>query len=148
MFEFDKYEMHLHVDRNLAPQQPYKPVQGVAKMSLLMWGEHCVECAAPGCFATCDLYQSRPDRRCRRLTYGMYRNRRFPSARGYGAEVTFKKWGKIEARGNTLMLPAGATLLAERVISLIAPLANTTGALMYRLTRDIRWSYLEHAVLE
>lgn len=148
MFEFDKYEMHLHVDRNLAPLQPYEPVQGVEKMSLLMWGEHCVECAAPGCFATCDLYQSRPDRRCRRLTYGMYRNRRFPSARGYGAEVTFKKWGKIEARGNTLMLPAGVALWAERVIGLIAPLANTAGALMYRMTHDIRWSYLEHAALE
>ena len=105
MFEFDKYEMHLHVDRNLAPLTSYKPVQNVEKMSLLMWGEHCVECAAPGCFATCDLYQSRPDQRCRRLTYGMYRNRRFSSVRGYGAEVTFKKWGKIEARGNTLMLP-------------------------------------------
>lgn len=148
MFEFDKYEMHLHADRNLAPLQPYQPVEGVEKMSLLMWGEHCVECAAPGCFATCDLYQSRPDRRCRRLAYGMYRNRRFPSARGYGAEVTFKKWGKIEARGNTLMLPAGVTLLAERMISLIAPLANTAGEVMYRLTHNIRWSYLEHAALE
>lgn len=148
MFEFDKYEMHLHEDRNLAPRQPYKPVQDVAKMSLLMWGEHCVECAAPGCFATCDLYQSRPDLRCRRLAYGMYRNRRFPSARGYGAEVTFKKWGKIEARGNTLMLPAKATLWAERAISLMAPLTNAAGALMYRVTRDIRWSYFEHAVLE
>ncbi len=148
MFEFDKYEMHLHVDRNLAPLQPYTPVQGVAKMSLLMWGEHCIECAAPGCFATCDLYQSRPDQRCRRLTYGMYRNRRFPSARGYGAEVTFKQWGKIEARGNTLMLPAAVALLAERMISSIAPLANAAGALMYRLTHDIRWSYLEYALLE
>lgn len=148
MFEFDKYEAHLHVDRNLAPLQSYTPVQGVAKMSLLMWGEHCIECAAPGCFATCDLYQSRPDQRCRRLTYGMYRNRRFPSARGYGAEVTFKQWGKIEARGNTLMLPAMVILLAERMIGSIAPLANAAGAVMYRLTRDARWSYLEHALLE
>lgn len=148
MFEFDKYEMHLHVDRNLAPLQPYTPVQDVAKMSLLMWGEHCIECAAPGCFATCDLYQSRPDQRCRRLTYGMYRNQRFPSARGYGAEVTFKQWGKIEARGNTLMLPATAALLAERMIGLVAPLTNAAGAMMYRLTRDMRWSYLEYALLE
>ncbi|ARO86473.1 FkbH domain-containing protein [Nitrosospira lacus] len=148
MFEFDKYEMHLHMDRNLAPLKPYTPVKGVAKMSLLMWGEHCIECAAPGCFATCDLYQSRPDQRCRRLTYGMYRNPRFPSARGYGAEVTFKQWGKIEARGNTLMMPAAAALLAERMINSIAPLANAAGAVMYRLTRDMRWSYLEYALLE
>ena len=148
MFEFDKYEVCLHTDRDLAPLLSYKPVQNVAKMSLLMWGEHCIECAAPSCFTTCDLYQSRPDRRCRRLAYGMYRNRHFPSIRGYGAEVKFKKWGKIEARGNTLMLPTNVTLLAERMISLITPLTNAVGALMYRLTNDIRWSYLVYAVLE
>ena len=148
MFEFDKYEEHLHVDRGLAPASAYDPVDDIAKMSLLMWGEHCVECAAPSCFTSCDLYQSRPDSRCRRLTYGMYRNQSFPSARGYGAEVAFKKWGKIEARGNTLMLPAGAALLIERMISFSAPLANAAGALMYRLTRDSRWSYLEQALLE
>jgi len=148
MFEFDKYEAHLHTDQNLAPLLSYKPVQNVAKLSLLMWGEHCIECAAPSCFTTCDLYQSRPDLRCRRLTYGMYRNRHFPSVRGYGAEVKFKKWGKIEARGNTLMFPTNVTLLVERMIGLIAPLTNAAGALMYRLTNDIRWSYLEHTVLE
>ncbi|SOD39980.1 HAD-IIIC family phosphatase [Nitrosovibrio sp. Nv4] len=148
MFEFDKYEKHLHVDRGLVPLSTYDPFQDIAKMSLLMWGEHCVECAAPSCFTTCDLYQSRPDGRCRRLTYGMYRNRCFPSARGYGAEVVFKKWGKIEARGNTLMLPAGMTLLTERMIGLLAPFANAAGAFVYRLTRDNRWSYLEHSILE
>ena len=116
------------MDRGLAPASAYDPVDDIAKMSLLMWGEHCVECAAPSCFTSCDLYQSRPDSRCRRLTYGMYRNQSFPSARGYGAEVAFKKWGKIEARGNTLMLPAGAALLIERMISFSAPLANAAGA--------------------
>lgn len=148
MFEFDKYEEHLHVDRGLEPASAYEPVDDIAKMSLLMWGEHCVECAAPSCFTSCDLYQSRPDSRCRRLAYGMYRNSNFPSARGYGAEVAFKKWGKIEARGNTLMLPAGTALLIERMISLSAPLANAFGTWMYRLTRDSRWSYLEQALLE
>ena len=148
MFEFNKYEAHLHVDQNLAPLLSYKPVQKVAKISLLMWGEHCVECAIPGCFTTCDLYQSRPDLRCRRLSYGMYRNRHFSSIRGYGAEVQFKKWGKIEARGNTLMLPVNIVLFVERLIDLIAPLTNAIGALMYRLTNDIRWSYLEHVIHE
>jgi FkbH-like protein len=148
MFEFDKYEMHLHADRELGPLLAYKPVQSVAKMSLLMWGEHCVECAAPSCFTTCDLYQSRPDRRCRRLAYGMYRNRKFPSVRGYGAEVTFKKWGKIEARGNTLLLPSDVTLWTERMVGLSAPLLNAFGAFVHRLTRDDRWFYLEHALLE
>lgn len=148
MFEFDKYEKHLHADRELAPQSSYDPVHDIQKMSLLMWGEHCVECAAPSCFTSCDLYQSRPDGRCRRLTYGMFRNHRFPSVRGYGAEISFKKWGKIEARGNTLMFPARVTLWGERLISFIAPLANATGAIAHRLSGDSRWSYMEHALLE
>jgi FkbH-like protein len=148
MFEFDKYEKQLHEDRELAPQSSYKAVRDIEKMSLLMWGEHCVECAAPSCFTSCDLYQSRPDTRCRRLTYGMYRNPRFPSARGYGAEISFKKWGKIEARGNTLLLPSGVTLWTERIVGLLAPLLNAFGAFVHRFTRDDRWSYLEHALLE
>ena len=148
MFEFDKYEKQLHEDRELAPQSSYEAVHDIEQMSLLMWGEHCVECAAPSCFASCDLYQSRPDTRCRRLTYGMYRNSRFPSARGYGAEVSFKKWGKIEARGNTLLLPSGVALWTERMVDLSAPLINVVGAFVHRITRDTRWSYLEHTLLE
>ena len=148
MFEFDKYEKQLHEDRELAPQSSYEAVRDIEKMSLLMWGEHCVECAAPSCFTSCDLYQSRPDTRCRRLTYGMYRNPRFPSARGYGAEVSFKKWGKIEARGNTLLLPSGTALWTERMVDLSAPLLNAVGAFVHRITRDPRWSYLEHTLLE
>lgn len=148
MFEFDKYEKQLHEDRELAPRSSYKAVRDIEKMSLLMWGEHCVECAAPSCFTSCDLYQSRPDTRCRRLTYGMYRNPRFPSARGYGAEISFKKWGKIEARGNTLLLPSGITLWTERIVGLSAPLLNAVGAFVHRVTGDARWSYLEQALLE
>ena len=148
MFEFDKYEKQLHEDRELAPQSSYEAVRDIEQMSLLMWGEHCVECAAPSCFTSCDLYQRRPDTRCRRLTYGMYRNPRFPSVRGYGAEVTFKKWGKIEARGNTLLLPSDVTLWTERMVGLSAPLLNAFGAFVHRLTRDGRWSYLEHSLLE
>ncbi len=148
MFEFDKYEKHLHTDGGVAPSSSYSPITDIDKMSLLMWGEHCVECAAPSCFVTCDLYQSRPDTRCRRLTFGMYRNPRFPSARGYGAEMAFKKWGKIEARGNTLMLPAAVTLWMERVIGMGAPFVNAIGVFLHRLTRDARWSYMEQAMLE
>lgn len=148
MFEFDKYEKHLHADGGLTPSSSYTSIDDIEKMSLLMWGEHCVECAAPSCFVSCDLYQSRPDTRCRRLIFGMYRNSRFPSARGYGAEMAFKKWGKIEARGNTLMLPADVTFLIERVIAMGAPLVNAIGGFLYRLTQDARWSYMEHAMQE
>ena len=138
------------MDCRLAPASAYDPVDDIAKMSLLMWGEHCVECAAPSCFTSCDLYQPRPDSRCRRLTYGNAPELElsFRSRLRSGGKVAFKKWGKISVRGNTLMLPAGAALLIERMISFSAPLANAAGALMYRLTRDSRWSSLEQALLE
>jgi len=67
MFETDKYEQRL---RNTAPHAPdeYEYVRSVDQMSFLYWGEHCVECAAPDCFRTCDQYQPRPDMRCRRFS--------------------------------------------------------------------------------
>ena len=71
----------------------YSPSDDVAEMSLLVWGEHCTECAAPACYRRCDLYESRPDTRCRRFKYGIYQNRHFSSFRGYGTEIEFKKVG-------------------------------------------------------
>src|SRR5437879_2450330 len=101
MFEFDKYDSSLHKEGAAAPATPYSPAADVAGMSLLMWGEHCVECAAPACYSTCDLYQARSDLRCRRFGFGAHKNASFPSLRGYGVEVSFKKWAKIEAFGAT-----------------------------------------------
>ena len=94
MFEFDKYERSLRKDVYAAPAVPYQPVTDIAGMSVLYWGEHCVECAAPVCYSSCDLYRPRPDRRCRRFTFGVYKNLAFPSIHGYGVEVSFKKWAR------------------------------------------------------
>src|SRR3954452_16507237 len=80
-----------------APLPSYEHAQDIAAASFLSWGEHCVECAEPSCFQTCDLYSRRPDGRCRRFTHGIVRNDAFPPARGYGAEISFKKWGILEA---------------------------------------------------
>lgn len=147
MFEFDKYEAGSGF-RHSSPAQPYEPFDGGSRRAFLLWGEHCIECAAPDCFASCDLYQARPDRRCRRFAYGIYRNRKFRSAAGYGAEMVFRRWGKLEARGNaTLMRPAIARLL-ERGASLGAPLLNRAGRLIDRLSGDIRFSYLTFSLME
>jgi FkbH-like protein len=148
MFEVDKYEARLHVDGPLRPAAAYDPTREIVKMSMLVWGEHCIECAAPSCFETCDLYQQRPDRRCRRFVYGIFRNDHFPSVRGFGAEVAFKRWGKLESRGNTFLMPARRVLRLERMIDALAPAGNAVGRAFYRLSRDIRWSYLTHTALE
>ena len=31
----------------------------ISHRSLLYWSEHCVECAAPACYRTCDLFERR-----------------------------------------------------------------------------------------
>jgi FkbH-like protein len=147
MFEFDKYNKKSGFT-HASPEISYTPFEGARARAFLLWGEHCIECAAPDCFSTCDLYQPRPDRRCRRFDYGVYRNAAFPSAAGYGGEVIFKRWGKLEARGNAMVMRPGMVRFLEACVSLGAPLLNRVGALAGRLSGDIRWSYLTHSLLE
>ena len=147
MFELDKYEKKRH-GAPARPDGPYTPFEGGRRRAFLLWSEHCIECAAPDCYATCDLYQARPDQRCRRFKYGIYKNRAFASAAGYGAEITFKRWGKLEARGNAALLPERRTRALERAVQLLAPATNGLGRLASRATRDIRWAYITFALLE
>ncbi len=60
------------------------------------WEEHCLECAPPSCYASCPLYIERADKKCRNLYYGVRQNKSFSGLLGYGAEIKFKKWGKLE----------------------------------------------------
>jgi FkbH-like protein len=145
VFEFDKQDR-----RHRTPTRPaaaYAPFDGAARRSLLVWGEHCTECAAPDCYASCALYQPRPDRRCRRFEYGMYRNRHFPSAGGAAAEVVFRRWGKIEAEANVRLLPTAAVAAAERAAALAMPALGLAGRAAARLSGDERWSWLAFALL-
>lgn len=141
MFEIDQYERRRHKDSPAQSELAYLPTDNIAKISLLFWGEHCVECAAPACYSTCDLYEARPDTRCRRFTFGIYRNLNFRSLRGYGAEVYFKKWGVLGTMGNTSMVPRRRLMFQERLIALVAPFINAVGPLISRVTKDPRWIY-------
>ncbi len=147
MFEFDKYDPTAHVAA-AAPAVPYTPFGGGGSRSFLVWGEHCIECAAPACYSSCDLYEARPDRRCRRFQFGVFKNRAFASAAGYGAELVFKRWGKLEARGNAAMLRPALVRTLEAVVGIAAPLINGAGALADRMFKDIRLSYATHALVD
>lgn len=105
----------------------------------MVWGEHCIECADPGCYASCDLYQRRPDGRCRRFAYGIYRNRWFPSLRGYGAEIAFKRWGKLEADGNTHLEDVQCVLRRERAMGRSGAILRTLAAAAFLVTGRPHW---------
>ena len=79
----------------LPPPAPMdRPVRGTA---VLVWEEHCVECAVPSCYQVCPLYMARGDGQCARFAYGIYPNRSIKGAQPFGADIRFRRWGKLEA---------------------------------------------------
>jgi FkbH-like protein len=148
MFDFDKYERHLHTEEPATPSSEYEPVSNISRMSQLFWGEHCVECAAPSCYESCDLYQPRPDKRCRRFTYGSFKNQNFRSLRGYGVEISFKKWAKIEASGRLALFPVRSVLSREKLIQWAAPVADAVGKIFGRITKNDNWDSVTYIGLQ
>ncbi|HLZ83800.1 MAG TPA: HAD-IIIC family phosphatase [Caulobacteraceae bacterium] len=98
--------------------------------SLLNWAEHCSECAMPECYATCSLYTPRPDFKCRRFDRGIQgRFARDGEQGGAGPalplmSVTFRQWGKLEARGDVTLVRFGAAEVMERGEPLLARLLD------------------------
>ncbi len=148
MFEFDLYEKRLRTEPAVRPEGTAPSALAVEKVALLVWGEHCIECAAPDCFSSCDLYQARPDKRCRRFTFGIFPNHSFRGPRGPGAEVQFKVWGKLESRGNARLANARLVHVAEKVILGLAPLVRVAGRLTGKVIGDFRFNYLSFTLLE
>lgn len=64
---------------------------------LLHWQEHCIECAVPECYKQCPLYVRRRDGWCARFEAGISPNAHYVGLYAYGAEVKFRRWGKLES---------------------------------------------------
>ncbi len=135
MFQFDQFEAD-RLEGPLTPASPYAPVRRAGALSFLWWSEHCIECAAPACYASCSLYQRRPDGGCRRLVWGLAPDRRFAGLRDFGVDVAFKAWGKLEADVNPVMEPADRVLLRERLVSRGPRSWATADRLIPAATRD------------
>lgn len=65
---------------------------------LTRWEEHCLECSAPDCFRFCSMYQKRQDFMCQRFEYGIVANPGFNGLFDFGADIRFRRWGKLEAK--------------------------------------------------
>lgn len=146
MFELNNYNPRTH-PAAVEPGGEQPAPARVTHQSLLLWAEHCVECAAPACYQTCDLYEQRKDGHCRRFSYGIHANRAFQSSRGFGAEVAFRKWGKLEARGSVRMFEAAHWKPLERGLAAVIRSVNFAGRAVWRITGDLRWSRLSEAAL-
>lgn len=91
MFEFIYSRKRI---RNIGSEisKEYKDMPSVIP---LLWTEHCVECSAPACYATCDRFKRREDGDCVRLVGGMTPVR---TDDGIGARCEFRTWAKIESQ--------------------------------------------------
>lgn len=85
-----------------------------------MWEEHCLECSAPECFASCAHYQERSDGRCKRFYNGLQTFHDKRACCGQGAHVKFRKWGNLM----TVLYPA---MLSEEEYSLMQQRNETLG---------------------
>jgi FkbH-like protein len=86
----------------------------IRAVSSSLWEEHCLECAQPECFATCPLYIRRADGNCARFTEGIVQNFRYDGWLGFGAEIKFRRWAKLQSRfSNTTLNPTKARLLTK-----------------------------------
>jgi FkbH-like protein len=99
MFQFDWASRKLWSQETIRLEaQPSKFTGSVRGAMLLQWHERCTECAVPLCYSVCPLYVERKDQKCARFVYGIVRNKDFDGLLSCGADLRFRRWGKLEAR--------------------------------------------------
>jgi FkbH-like protein len=74
-------------------------VARVGARSLIVWGEHCSECAAPACYSACSFYTPRADGHCRRFVQGIEAVDGLAPLSVSATRIQFRQWGKLEGRG-------------------------------------------------
>jgi hypothetical protein len=87
--------------------------------SLIVWAEHCSECAFPTCYTSCAFYTPRRDLNCRRFADGIERGAIGGVTLG---RVRFGKWAKLEGIGPVKLVSARAATLRERLDRLVSSL--------------------------
>lgn len=134
MFQFE-FSPPRHAPIALQPYAPQGP--RLSHRALLAWGEHCVECAPPACYQSCDLFEATPALKCRRFVDGVVPNH--SAGHGAAAEIRFRKWAKLEAQGNAAMLPANVVDRYEAILTRVAQPVTRVGRLIWRASRQERW---------
>ncbi len=151
MYQFDWADEQLWRGERICASRPSAlPRERVAGTLLLQWQEHCIECAPPDCYAVCPLYAARADLKCARFVYGIYPNPAFSGLFDHGADIRFRRWGKLEAElgGVRSVSPAwhrrldradatlsGAVGSASRAFARLSPHRRLSGA--FTLARQV-----------
>lgn len=102
------------------------------KRALLMWEEHCVECAPPQCYHNCPIFLEREDKKCKRLQYGLQKTYERKGSLDYGIDCEFRKWAKLEARYNGEFVSDSKYIKQERTNEILS-------SLFVSLARGLKW---------
>lgn len=100
----------------------------------VVWMEHCMECAMPLCYHSCDMFVDRGDGRCRRFVNGtsMYVSDKFHTM---GATVDFKRWAKLQASIRTRKtVPVNKVINKERQF-------NKVAGVIEKFCRFVSWKW-------
>ena len=127
------------------------PRNHVAETMLVHWEEHCIECAPPQCYEVCPLYVRRDDSRCARFVYGLYPNRAFSGLFDHGADVRFRRWGKIETKLNGRSTSVALHRALDRTDSALTSIISTTSRALTPLTGRRRlnaaWAHVRESLV-
>ena len=93
-FEFAHKKKH-HDFPQYDMSKAVKP-EHISLISPLVWQEHCVECAMPDCYRTCEHYKRRSDGRCRLFKYGIERFENKESILNQNVVIDMDEWAKLE----------------------------------------------------
>jgi FkbH-like protein len=133
------------------PVQSSLPHQRVAETLLVHWEEHCMECAPPHCYTVCPLYVARGDHRCARFVYGVYPHPSFQGLLNRGADVRFRRWGKIETRLSGRMVSVERHRRLDRFDAVATRLVSATSKALTPLTKrqrlNAKWAHLRGSLL-
>lgn len=102
-----------------ARQKFFELAATVEARSLMVWGEHCSECAFPTCYTSCAFYTPRRDLHCRRFADGIEQGRIGHVSLG---RLRFRRWAKLEAAGPITMFSRRHTMMREWVDRLVSSL--------------------------
>ncbi len=109
----------------------------VARVAVVHWEEHCLECAQPQCYRSCPLFVRRADTNCARFDAGIGIHGGYRGLFDHAAEIRFRKWGKLQTT-----LGGGALRVAScrRLQSLDRHLGrcSTHADVAPRAVRDVR----------
>jgi FkbH-like protein len=114
----------------------------LAARSVIVWGEHCSECAFPTCYSQCVFYTPRADLHCRRFDRGI---ERLSSADGLQlVQIQFRRWGKLEGQGPSQLVPLADADQREERDAWVSARLNTPG-LPRRVSGGLigRWNALK-----